>query len=170
MRVLIATFAAAAMSLAAAPAMAQVYGSVGYGKVDADGPELDVVTGRLGWQSGCFGVEAEASAGINDETVTVGVTPIDVELKHQFAVYAVGHAPMSESLDLFARVGYGQTKIEASAAGAGFSGSDESWNWGAGAQYFFGGGPNGVRGDFTRHDFDGGPDVDVWSLSFVRTV
>jgi outer membrane immunogenic protein len=169
MKALIATAAAAVMTLTAAPALADVYGSLGYSKLDADGPEFDAVTGRLGWRSGWFGVEGEVSGGVNDETVTVGVTPVDVDLKHQIAAYAVGFVPMNESVDLFARVGYGQTKIEATAAGTGFSGSAESWNWGVGAQFFFGGGANGVRGDFTRHNFDDGDaDLDVWSVSYVR--
>ena len=63
---------------------------------------------------------------------------------------------------------YGYDRFEASAAGTTLGGTDHSVSYGAGAQYFFGGGPNGVRGDYTRHDFDGGGDADVWSLSFVR--
>lgn len=67
---MIATAAAAAMSRAATAAMSQVHGSLGYSKIDADGPQFDAVTGRLGLQSGRFGVDGEASAGVNDETVT----------------------------------------------------------------------------------------------------
>jgi hypothetical protein len=156
--------AALATLALAAPASAQVTGSLGYSAVDADDATLGAITGRLGWRSGYFGVEGEVSGGISDDTVAGA----KVELKHQFAGYGVLTVPMNENFDLFARVGYGQTKIEASAAGFSASGTENSFNYGAGAQYFFDG-KNGIRGDYTRMDFEnGGGDADVWSLSYVR--
>ena len=142
------------------PASAQVTGSLGYSAVDADDATLGAITGRLGWRSGYFRVEGEFSGGISDDTVAGA----KVELKHQFAGYGVLSVPMNENFDLFARVGYGTTKI----SGGGLSESEESWNYGVGGQYFFDG-KNGVRGDYTRQDFNHGlGNSDVWSLSYVR--
>ena len=46
----------------------------------------------------------------------------------------------------------------------------DSLNYGAGAQYFFNHGPNGVRADYTRYDFRGAGNGsgDVFSISYVR--
>ena len=69
---------------------------------------------------------------------------------------------------ILARGGYGTTKIGASALGVSAAGSDESWNYGVGGQYLFDG-QNGVRVDYTRHDFgSGNEDANVWSVAYVR--
>jgi hypothetical protein len=92
------------------------------------------------------------------------VAGVKVKLNHEAAIYATGTVPISDNFDLFARVGYGTTKI----SGGGLSGSEQSWNYGVGGQYFFDG-KNGVRGDYTRQDFnDSLGNADVWSLSYVR--
>jgi hypothetical protein len=173
MKKLIATAATAAALVsalgAAAPAAAQapassMTGSLGWSRMDTGDANLDAVTGRLGWRGGWFGVEGELSGGIGSDTVRVGTTDVKVKLENQAAIYATGTVPMSPNFDLFARVGYGTTKV----SGGGLSGSEESVNYGVGAQYFFDG-ANGVRGDYTRQDFrhDLG-EADVWSLSYVR--
>ena len=169
MRVLFAAAAAVATLAAtavAAPASAQgvVTGSIGYSAHDTDDANLGGITGRLGWRQGWFGVEGEVTGGVTDDTVAGA----KVKLDHSFAGYGVLNAPMTDNFDLFARVGYGQTKVEASSAGVSASGTENSFNYGVGAQYFLDG-KNGVRGDYTREDFQhGGPDADVWSLSYVR--
>jgi len=172
MNKLLATALAASLTAFAAPAFAQsLDGSIGYSKVDADGVDLGAITGRLAWNfNNVLGVEGEASIGVDDDTVTVaGVPPtnVDVELKHAAAIYGVAGVPVGENGRIFARVGYGTQKIEASVPGFAANGSDESFNYGAGAQYFFDG-KNGIRGDYTKHDFDEGGDADVWSVSYVR--
>jgi outer membrane immunogenic protein len=167
MKAIFATAAVVAALATAAPAAAEVEGSLGYSRVDADAVEFDAITGRLGWRSTWWGVEGELTAGLNDETVSVAGVPVEVELKHQAAVYGKVYLPVNESLDLFARVGYGTNKIEASGGGTGFSGSDESVNYGVGGQWLIDG-VNGVRADWTRHDFDEGGEADAWSVSYVR--
>lgn len=155
---------AAAVALVAAPAMAQDmdvqwYGNVGYSHYDDDDVSLGAVQGRLGARFGqYFGVEGEASVGVNDDEV-LGV---DVGLNHQAAIYAVGFVPISPSFDLIGRVGVGTTDIEV--GGTDFD--DDSINYGVGAQWNWDE-QNAIRGDWTRNDFDGG-EADVWSLSYVR--
>jgi hypothetical protein len=80
------------------------------------------------------------------------------------AVYGVGYAPMSENFDLIG----GTSKTEASASGFKASRTDESWNYGVGAQYSFDG-ANGIRVDWTRHDFNGNAcRADEYTVSYVR--
>jgi hypothetical protein len=160
-------------ALAALPAAAQTapqwYGNVGYSAVDADDAKLGAVHGRLGYQfHPNFAVEGEAGFGVKDDTVNVAGVQVNTELKHSVAIYGVGVMPLTEKFDLLGRVGYGSSKIEASAAGFSADDDQDSWNYGVGAQYSFDG-LNGIRGDYTRYDFrDDGGDADVWSVSYVR--
>ena len=53
---------------------------------------------------------------------------------------------------------------------AGFDGEvdGESWNYGAGANYYLDG-VNGVRADWTRRDYrDNGGEADAYSVSYIR--
>jgi outer membrane immunogenic protein len=154
---------AAALSVVAAPAFAQVapatfYGTLGYSHVESGPLEFGVATARAGARFGQYlGAEVEGGLGVNGDS--------GVEIDHSLAAYAVGFVPVTPQFDLIARVGYGTTRTDAGAFG---KSSDESWNYGAGGQYFFDA-ANGVRAEYTRHDFthDLGK-ADVWSVSYVR--
>ena len=95
----------------ATPASAQVvndtgwYAGVGGTYYTANDDDVDVTgaTGRLGYRfTPNFGVEGEASFGIDGDTADVLGTPVDVDLDDQFGVYAVGFLPVSETLELVA--------------------------------------------------------------------
>lgn len=170
-RILIAAAAVSALIIPAA-AFAQdtgVYGTLGYAQGDYDGVDLGALQARLGYKfTPNLGVEGELAGGIKGDSVTVLGVPVDVDLKHQAAIYGVASLPVNEHAELFARVGYGTTKIKGSAGGAAASIDGDSWNYGIGGQWLFDG-TNGVRADWTRHDFkDGGDNADVWSLGYVR--
>ncbi|HYF23736.1 MAG TPA: porin family protein [Caulobacteraceae bacterium] len=168
----IALATAALVALAATPALAQDagnnwYGSVGYSNLSAedDDADLGAVTGRFGGRFGSvFGAEVEGSIGVNDADLGGGLS---AKLKHQLAAYAVGYLPVGETFDVFGRVGVGTAEIEIEGPGASASGSDQSFNYGVGAQWFWDG-ANGLRGDWTRHDFDDGGEADMWTISYVR--
>ncbi|WP_374473187.1 porin family protein [Phenylobacterium sp.] len=178
MKALFAAASAAAIAMIA-PAIAQaqtampsgLYGTLGYAQTDTNDVDLGALQGRLGWRANTWlGVEGEAAFGVKDDDVDLGGgVEADVELKHQLAIYAVGFAPLSENTDLLARIGYGTTKIKASAAGVSASEDGDSFNFGVGAQHHFDG-MNGVRIDWTRHDFrdDGAGHADVWSIAYTR--
>lgn len=175
MKALIAAASVAAL-VSVAPAMAQaqtantgVYANLGYAHTDGEGVNLGALGGRLGYRfNDWIGVEGEAAIGVKDDDYNVGTTNVDVELKHQFAGYVVGFAPIAANTDLLARLGYGKTKIKESGGGLSVSGEGESWNYGVGVQHHFDG-MNGVRLDWTRHDFDdGGGKANVWSIAYTR--
>ena len=164
--------ATAAVTLIAAPASAQslsdAYGSIGYSSVQGDTTDLGAVTARLGAKlTPYIGVEGEASFGVSDDDV-VGIPGATAELEHDLAAYVTGTIPVASNLELFGRLGYGTTKIKAEVLGVSASNSQESVNWGVGANYFLDS-QNGVRADWTRRDFrDDGGEADTYALSFVR--
>lgn len=178
MKTFIAAASTAALAIAV-PALAQaqsteltgLYGSLGYGHTDAAGSvDVGAIQGRLGYRANPYlGVEGELGYGVNSDKVPVGGTDVKIKQRGEAAAYAVGFLPLAPNFDLTARAGYGTTKFKASAAGVGVSGSQESWNYGAGAQYRFDG-LNGVRADFTRKDFTGSNSghADVYSVGYVR--
>ena len=168
--------ATAALTLLAAPAMAQtisnpqVTGSLGYTHLDGEDASLGAITGRLNARVNRYvGVEGEASFGVKDDEITVGAVTGDLSHEYDAAAYVVGTLPISPNFELFGRVGYGTTSIKAEAAGLSTTEDGESVNYGAGANYFFDG-RNGVRADWTRRDFtdDNGGELDTYGLSYVR--
>lgn len=167
--------ATAALTLIAAPALAQepgsrVTGSVGYTQLDGDSADLGAVTGRLGYRfTPYFGIEGEASIGVKDDDITLGAVNGTVEHDYDAAAYGVATLPVNENLELFGRLGYGTTSIKADVAGFTAREDGESVNYGVGANYFIDG-RNGIRADWTRRDFrdDGAGELDTYGLSFVR--
>jgi outer membrane immunogenic protein len=147
------------------------YATLGYGQVETDQATYGVVTGRAGWKVlPNFGVEADASVGVEDESFDVSIDGVSgtYELKHDVAAYAVAFLPIGNHVELFARVGYGSTNVEASAPSVTVVGDGESFNYGAGASVFLDG-YNGLRADWTRRDFqDNGGEADTWTVSYIR--
>jgi len=147
------------------------YATLGYGQVETDQATFGVVTGRAGWKVlPNFGAEIEASVGVEDESFDVSIDGVSgtYELKHDVAAYAVAFLPLGDHVELFARVGYGTTKVEASAPSVIALGDGDSLNYGAGADVFLDG-YNGLRADWTRRDYqDNGGEADVWTVSYVR--
>lgn len=165
--------AAASAALMATPALAQesrVQGSIGYSQMDGSDGDLGAVTGRLGYNfSPNIGVEGEASFGVQEDEFDIapGVTG-DARLEYDAAAYVVGTLPVSPNLELFARAGYGVTEVKVDAAGFTAREDGQSFNYGAGAKFFFDS-QNGVRADWTRREFeDDGGQFDIYSLSYVR--
>lgn len=146
------------------------YGNLGYEQIDHDDGNLGAIVGRFGARfTPYFGAEAEGSIGIKDHKYEV--LGVDGRVKHSYdlAAYLVGAVPINDSIDVFVRGGYGTTKIKSELGGVRQSSDGTSWNYGAGANYYFDP-QNGVRADWTRRDFtkSNAPKVDTWSVSYVR--
>jgi opacity protein-like surface antigen len=115
-----------------------------------------------------FGAEAEGTFGAGSKDRVTGGVPTNTELKRSVAAYAVGYVPLSERLDLFGRVGLGNTKIETSTAAGSSTFRRDSVNYGGGAQYFLTAN-DGIRAEFTRESYRDGPGhANVWGASYVR--
>ncbi len=162
-------------SVVAVPAFSQAqvtpeyYGTLGYGTTRSDGADLGSLQGRLGAKiTPHFGVEGEVAGGVKDDTTYVSGLPVEAELKHQVAGYAVGFLPVTPKIELLARVGYGNTKVKASAAGVSATDDFDSWNYGVGAQYKFDD-KNGLRADWTKSEYTHtDTDADTLAVSYVR--
>jgi outer membrane immunogenic protein len=164
-------FAAALLTsaaLVAAPAAAQEGMTASLGYTHYDGDEVDVggVTGRLGYRfHPNFGVEGEATFGVNDDDVDVLGTNVNVELDNAYGVYGVGYLPVSQNVDLFARAGW--AKVEASGSSGPFTAEleEDGVGVGAGVQWRFGE-RVGLRAEYTR--LEGEDDgVDTYGLSLA---
>jgi len=176
--------AVAATTLVSVPAFAQtqdhvqsqwwqpsdVYASLGYTGINQGSgvdAHIGAITGRADARFGrYFGLEVEASGGVAPSTSAQGNR---TWLDHQYAGYAVGYLPVMRNLDLFARAGYGDSLISYRGPTTSFEVNSESFNFGAGAQYFVT--PHdGVRFEYTRQDAQDhfGPNADTLSLSYVR--
>lgn len=164
-----------------APASAQdpgtsFYGAIGYSFVTADADGDDVTLGALGGKLGLrfmqyFGVEGEAQFGVSGDSVSCsGCTgDIDVDLKHDYGIYAIGFLPLNPNFDLFARIGYGSAEVEASVGSVSVSDDDDSIRWGAGGQFFFDG-VNGIRAEYTNSGNldDSDAEFDAFTISYTR--
>ncbi|WP_374570036.1 porin family protein [Phenylobacterium sp.] len=146
------------------------YGSVGYSQGSYDsGADLGAIQGRLGARFGKYlGAEGEIGLGArNDDTWLAGTKVHESQLA-QGAVYGVGFLPVAPNADLYARVGYGDTKLKTKAAGVPDTNTVQSWNYSVGGQYFVDG-ANGVRADYTREEFQHSEDsADVVSVGYVH--
>jgi len=162
MKSLVIAASAAVLSLAAVPAVVQaqdVYGTIGYAGVDAEGANLGALQGRLGYKFNPYlAVEGEAAFGVNDDTVS----GVDVEMKHEVGVFGVVNAPVSPQFDLFARVGYTGASFDTSLGEA----DTDGFAYGVGGQFNLTE-KDGVRLDWTRHDHDD-LEADVWSIGYAR--
>jgi hypothetical protein len=168
-----------------APAMAQTmsvpyvgavqgYGTLGYANLQGNGADLSAMQGRLGMRfDRYFGIEAEAATGLNtyDPITDANGNQVKVGLNNQEAIYGVVFLPLGHGVDLFARGGFGgeDVKLDSALPTSYRYGNSEGWNYGGGAQYFFHNGPNGLRFDYTRYDYnDDAPNDNVYSLAFVH--
>lgn len=175
MKALIATAATAALAAAFAPVAASAqeatgaYGSIGYSHHDFDGANVGAIQGRLGYRfTPYLGVEGELGGGVKGDDISVGGVPVEVDLNHSAALYGVAFLPVAPNADLYARLGYGTSEADAKGPGGVSARIDgDSWNYGVGGQYFFDG-LNGVRADYTRHDFKDSGEANVWSIGYVR--
>jgi opacity protein-like surface antigen len=160
---------AAAQAQDAATTNAGAYVNLNLGLGNYGSADVKAVQGRVGYRfNDWVGVEGELATGIDSDTDTISGVRVKQTLKHEAAAYVVGFAPIAANTDLIARVGYGTTKAKVSAAGVSASDSNESFNYGVGAQHHFDG-VNGIRADFTRQEFrhDGGH-ANVWTVGYTR--
>lgn len=161
--------AAPAAAIAQDAGTTSMYGTLGYASSTTEGIDLGDLQARIGARFGKYvGIEGELGAGVkNDKTDVVGVG-VKIQPQHQAAVYGVGYLPVAPNLDLFARVGYGNTKTKVTTATATATDDSDSWNYGVGGQYMVDA-KNGVRADYTRYDYrDSSANANVWAVSYLR--
>lgn len=160
--------AAALAGLTAGMASAQSSSvSVGYTLLDGDGAEVGAIALRAGHDfTPHFGVEGEGLIGIQDDTIDVLGTPVDVSLDYGLAAYGVARLPVGQNgSNLFVRAGYGTVRVEGSSGGISVSEDVDGFAYGVGAEFLFFQN-QGLRLDLTRFDGDDG-ELDSYGASWV---
>ena len=146
----VATVAAPAVMSASAQATG-LYASGGYAHLESDAVELGGLQGRLGYGfTPNLAVEGEGTIGVKDDGA--------VELDSELGLFGVGRIAVTPQIDLLARVGVSRTEVNGI--------DDDGLAYGAGAQFNLTS-QDGIRGDWTRHDYDAG-EYDAYSVSYVR--
>ena len=164
------TAAAGALSAlrgTAQPRRGYKYGELGGVAYDPFGDTYGI-QGRVGYQSANYwGVEAEGSLGLTDETEVVsvadpasptGFTDVSVEagIKHSLAGFGRLAYPVTPRLNLVSRVGYHTTTVEGEAGGVQADIDVDGFAYGGGVEYSLS--PrSALRLDYTA--YDGGDDA-----------
>jgi opacity protein-like surface antigen len=152
-------FAACAVN---AQEMPKLYGEVGYTplKIEVDDFNGDVkpalVRGILGADvHPNVGVEFMLGLGAKDDTVNAFGVPVKTEVERSFGIYIKPKFNPTEQLELFARLGYADTKLKISALGVSDSESEGDFSFGAGLSYSFTPTAYGTVDYMSYHDKDG---------------
>ncbi|MEQ8405859.1 MAG: porin family protein [Oceanicaulis sp.] len=150
----------------------------GYTFLDFDDAEFHAVTVRGGYDfHKFFGIEGEAIAGLNEETVTVMVedlatgimVPVDVDtsLQYGLGIFFKAHYPFTERFSAFARAGYVWTEIEAGFPTFTTSDDTDGNAYGVGAEIAINE-EFSARGEYTMYDYGDDSNADSVSVSLIR--
>ncbi|XBQ16503.1 MAG: porin family protein [Oceanicaulis sp.] len=135
----------------------------GYTLLDGDGVEFDALTLRGGYNvNEFFAVEGEALFGLGDENLGGGFS---AELNYGLGVFAKAEYPVGERVSVFGRLGYTWAEVEVSGLG---SEDADGFAYGVGGEFAVSG-PNAIRADYTRYDYEDGAEADGWSIAYVRS-
>lgn len=140
----------------------------GYTYFDASDVELDVINVRGGYDfTEYFGVEGELLVGLEDEDLSVAGVPAEVGLDYGLGIYAKAQYPLAEQVSVYGRLGYAYHEFDASVATVNLDDSSDAFAFGGGLEWAVSG-PNAVRLDYTRYEYDGDGDADAFSINYVR--
>ena len=140
----------------------------GYTYLDVQDVELDVLNLRAGYDfTPYFGVEGEALIGLEDEDVTIAGVTGDVGLDYGLGIYGKAQYPLTEQVSVYGRAGYARHEADASFVGVEFDEGEDAFAFGGGLEWAIAG-PNAVRFDYTRYEYDGDGDADAYSIGYVR--
>jgi opacity protein-like surface antigen len=140
--------AIATVAVSATAAQAQLYGEVGYtsltAKATSGANKIEASPSVLGATIGYdvhknVAVEGMFVFGLSDDTVKFNGASIPAQLKvdTSYGIFLKPKAMLTESFEVFGRLGYMDSKITASGAGLSASESDSGFAYGFGANYYF---------------------------------
>ncbi len=115
------------------------YGYSLYSEDVAGVPDYDLgaVVGRFGaFGTANFAIEGRVGAGVQDDTQTVGVVDVTLELESLVGMYAVGHFNFGRNSSLYGVLGFTRVEGKASAPaapGVTLTGDDSDISYGIGA-------------------------------------
>jgi opacity protein-like surface antigen len=158
------------------PSASSLYGELGYTwlKIDAGGTSSHpgAIRGLIGWDfHPMFAAEFMLAGNVNDTSKTMTVngvsTDITVKMPNMYGLFAKGKY-MVNQFELFGRLGYAHTRVEARSTNNNLVDTDQSDNdlaWGLGVNYHFN--PKMYVGlDWMRYSNQSGHKVDGMTLGF----
>lgn len=152
-------FAACAVNAQEAP---KIYGEIGYTafKIKVDGFSGSIKPGVLRGILGAdfhpnLAAEAMLGVGVKDDTINIAGVSVKAEVQRTFGFYIKPKFNVTNELELFARLGYANSKIKVSALGVSDSDSEGDVSYGAGLSYSFTPTAYGMVDYMSYYDKDG---------------
>jgi outer membrane immunogenic protein len=139
----------------------------GYQYLDGKDGNFDLLTLRAGFDfSEYFAVEADGYIGLGSTTVVLpGPVNGSVKIDYGLGGFLRAHMPLGDQFKAFARIGYVYFDGTASVGTVSASFNPDGVAFGGGFEWAFAG-PNVLRADYTRYEFDGG--ANGFGVSYVR--
>ena len=159
-------FAASAHAADAAPGWTGELGAAVAHTSDSSAKvNLTSVIARGGYQfNQTWAVEGEASFGVGDDSDG----GVKFHQEYEVGAFVSASAPVSDNVQLLARVGYAQSKIKGSIGGFSATDTVNGAAAGLGLKFFPTGSANGVRVDYTHYFFNHDSAVDGGSITWVH--
>lgn len=152
--------AAAVLACGAAQAQTNaspIYAEIGYSLLHADvgsnGLDIGAVRGIVGYELHPYlALEAMLAVGVTDDrTKALFLERVKLKMEHAYGLYIKPKLQVTDSLQLFGRVGYAESKFKATREGYGSdSDSDHDVSFGIGLNYAFSKAMYGTL-DYTRY-------------------
>lgn len=121
--------------------MGSAYGELGVSRFDVTGigsAKPTVLRGIVGAEMHPYvAVEGMLGFGINEDDSSIGGVPVDVEVKHTWGLFAKPKFNFGDRAEVFGRLGFAHTKIEASGVGLNRTTSEGDFAYGVGANFNF---------------------------------
>jgi hypothetical protein len=138
-----------------APAI-QTYGSLGYAQDFRKGADLGAVDVKFGARFNPYlGAEAELDVGTNSDVVSPVSSGLSERINYAVAAYGVAYLPVTQRINLLARVGFGENRFNVHDNGFEDRRDLASLNYGVGAMYDLNA-KNAIRVDYTRKSYNHG--------------
>ncbi len=147
------------------------YGGIGYATIFVDDgfgdtAVLGAIQGKIGYAlTPNLAVEGEAAFGVLAQEYDFGGTTVELNLDREWGIFAVGRAPVSPNVALFARAGYVSAQISADAGGVSASSDDTGFAFGAGLDWT--NVSTTLRVELTQYSFDEGDDALAFGTSVL---
>lgn len=113
------------------------------------------------------GIEGNYAVGVGDDTMLFPfdgqVLPMKVEMENYWSASVVGRMPLTDTIDLWGKAGYGSAKFKVSALGASESETDSGYAWALGGQMHF----DRLTARLAYERPTGDSDTDAFSLSVL---
>lgn len=134
----------------------QTYGSLGYAEDFRKGADLGAVDVKFGAKFNPYlGAEAELDVGSNSDIATQVSSGPRERINYAVGAYGVGYLPVTQHINLLARVGWGENRFSVNDSGLEGRRDVISLNYGAGALYDLDA-KNAIRVDYTRKSYNHG--------------